>query len=422
VETPAPNGSPPRAAVPDVVKPPPGNPRFPLFDGLRAIAALSVVVTHISGQVGANDSTWWGGWTARLNVGVTIFFLISGFLLYRPFVSARLHGTPRPGVAAYARRRFLRIVPAYWLALTVAVVLLHLGGTTLAPHWWINYGFAQVYNGQWVFHGIAPAWSLDIEVTFYALLPILAALMWRLRRDDERTWVRLELGILFGLALASIVFRTWARSVNDHGVWSFTLAGTFDWFALGMGLAVISVALERRTSMPRLVAAIVRRPSLCWLAAFALFTFTAYGASLPRNSAPVYTQTTWLAEHLLYGAVAFLILLPAVFGDRAGGAPRRFLAHPAVAWLGLVSYGIYLWHVPWAFQLDSWHARDWIPGLPMVSLTLAVALAATASAAASYYLVERPLLRFKDGRPRRRPPRPSAEPVRPASELAGRAG
>ena len=61
----------PGEAVPDAVKPPPGNPRFPLFDGLRAIAALSIVVTHAAGATHANDTTWLGATDARLDVGVT---------------------------------------------------------------------------------------------------------------------------------------------------------------------------------------------------------------------------------------------------------------------------------------------------------------------------------------------------------------
>src|SRR5205814_3425520 len=101
--------APMRAAVqdvPDVVKPPPGNPRFPLFDSLRAFAALSVLASHTAGLTTfayVNDVL--GPFTARLNVGVTIFFVISGFLIYRPFVSARMDGRAAPHLLAYGRRR-----------------------------------------------------------------------------------------------------------------------------------------------------------------------------------------------------------------------------------------------------------------------------------------------------------------------------
>src|SRR3954462_12451136 len=104
---------------PDVVTPPPGNPRFPLLDPLRAVAALAIVVTHTAELGGFNRAHALGAWTVRLDSGVTVFFVLSAFLLYRPFVAARLDGPPGPRVLRYARRRALRILPAYWVALIV---------------------------------------------------------------------------------------------------------------------------------------------------------------------------------------------------------------------------------------------------------------------------------------------------------------
>ena len=107
--------------VPDAVAPPPHHPRFPLIDGMRAIAVLSVVLVHTT--VGARDLAIVGPLLAHLNIGVTIFFLISGFLLYRPFIAHRGGGAAAPPVVQYAKRRLLRIYPAYWLVLTVLVIV-----------------------------------------------------------------------------------------------------------------------------------------------------------------------------------------------------------------------------------------------------------------------------------------------------------
>ena len=96
---------------PDVVAPPPGNPRFPLLDPLRAIAALAVVVTHTAELGGFNREHALGAWTVRLDSGVAVFFVLSAFLLYRPFVAARLDGRASPRVLRYARRRALRSCP-----------------------------------------------------------------------------------------------------------------------------------------------------------------------------------------------------------------------------------------------------------------------------------------------------------------------
>src|SRR5919198_5319841 len=80
------------------VAPPPGNPRFPLIDALRAIAALSIFVLHADVTFSGGSHAWYRSYFSRLDIGVTVFFLISGFLLYRPFVAARRHRAPRPSV------------------------------------------------------------------------------------------------------------------------------------------------------------------------------------------------------------------------------------------------------------------------------------------------------------------------------------
>src|SRR5258705_9063723 len=99
--------------------------RFPHIDSLRAIAAIAVLGTHaaIFGGADGPGSTS-GHYAQRLEVGVAIFFVISGFLLYRPFAAARAAGAAPPATGAYAWRRGLRIVPAYWLALTVSALIL----------------------------------------------------------------------------------------------------------------------------------------------------------------------------------------------------------------------------------------------------------------------------------------------------------
>src|SRR5712691_2846946 len=160
-------------AAPPVVAPPPGNPRFGLLDGLRAIAALSVVALHV-GVYTDYFPGWQGAYVRQLASGVTVFFLLSGFLLYRPFVAARFSGRNHVRVRDYARRRLLRILPAYWLALTFLALWPGLPGHPLGTGWWRYYGFLQDFRGDTLFNGLGTAWSLGTEVSFYLILPLYA--------------------------------------------------------------------------------------------------------------------------------------------------------------------------------------------------------------------------------------------------------
>ena len=118
--------------------------QFPLLDPLRAMAALSILVVHVALFSGAADADIYGRFLIHLDIGVPFFFLLSGFLLYRPFVVARVEGTPRTPFRDYAMRRFVRIVPAYWLALTVAAIVPGFAGT-FSGNWWVYYGLLQSY-------------------------------------------------------------------------------------------------------------------------------------------------------------------------------------------------------------------------------------------------------------------------------------
>jgi len=296
----------------------------------------------------------------------------------------------------------LRIVPAYWLALTILAIYPGLKGMWGdAPAY---YGFAQVYSDDTVVGGIGPAWSLCTEAAFYIALPVYA---WAVARTigSGASVVRAELALLGVLAAGSIVLRTTSAGGGD-GIppFALTLPALFAWFAVGMSLAVVSsAAAEGRLKAPRV-------PALaCWAAALAAFLVLC--AVLGKPAVSVFFEKPGHAEALfefvVSGLVAGLIALPAVFGE--GGAPRRALAHPAVAWLGLVSYGIYLWHQPLAEWLTREGLLDTFDFAPFLVLTVVTIAITVVIAALSYYGVERPILRLKEGV--RRPRRADTAPV-----------
>src|SRR5437588_12172080 len=152
---------------------------FPLFDSLRAIAFLCVLMTHAAIFAGLEGpGTRLGPFYARLDLGVNVFFAISGFLLFRPFVVAHLESEPSIRVRAFAWRRFLRIVPPFWLMLTVVSLWIGAPDVFKPAHLPFYYGFAQIYNVHTLtLQGLPQAWSLCVEVSFYLFLPLYAALI-----------------------------------------------------------------------------------------------------------------------------------------------------------------------------------------------------------------------------------------------------
>ena len=386
--------------------------RFPLFDSLRAVAALSVVAFHACYFAGDGifGATTFRQLAARLDVGVTIFFLISGFLLYRPFVRARLRGEPGPRVAAYAWRRALRIAPAYWVALTVVALWLGLSEVFTASGIPRFYGFAQIYDAGTALQGIGQAWTLCVEVSFYAFLPLWALVMRRLPATAPRRALMFEVGGLAALFLFSTVYKVWAlKQVAptdlDAAPYLMPLPNFLDQFALGMGLAVLSVWYDERERLPRPLAVLQRRPEIAWLVALVAFWAAATRIGYTGEPLQIYSRTTFLWRHELYSVVALGAILPALLATPGRGVAGRFLGSRVMAYLGLVSYAIYLYHFAVVDQLHSWLGDDLPESIAgrLVFYLPVTALGAAVIASLSYYAVERPALSLKRLVPLRSP-------------------
>ncbi len=347
--------------------------------------------------------------------GVAVFFVLSGFLIYRPFVAAHLAGRPQMPARRFYWRRLLRIVPAYWVALSFfwAIGQYHLGGPGQA---WRYYAFAQIYDRNTVLGGIVPAWSLNTEISFYLLIPAYAWLLgrlaqaWAARGEGEQGRVARRASVEGAAALMLFAAGYLARqvvSVADPG-WrglSFNwLLTNIDFFAAGMVVAVLSAWAVAQPDRLRWTGALGRSPGACWAAAAVVFTWFAWQIG-PAGFATGYRGGYWQLRAAVLALVSLLLLVPAVFGDQDRGAVRRALRWGPVQWLGTVSYGLYLWHLPFLDRLDThtnpitgvveW--KGWISGTIHLPAALLVAFGfGLACAAASHYVVERPLQRFKD--------------------------
>jgi peptidoglycan/LPS O-acetylase OafA/YrhL len=370
--------------------------RFPLFDSFRAIAALAIFAYHALGfaLVPGSDAAL-RPYIANLSIGLPIFFVISGFLLYRPIVKARASDTEWLPLGVYAWRRFLRIVPAYWVALLVIAVCIDTPGILTLhgiPDYWL---FGQVYSADTALGGIPQAWSLDVEVLFYVLLPCVAFAMRSLPGRDRAARLRSEwamLGVLFCAAVAFNALMLNVAGPDRYATVLHTLPSFLDTFAFGMGLAVASVALEGRPE-PSVLRPLDRFPGIAWAAGLALYVLVSLALDDKGGAQPL-TNAEFLIRRELFALIAVCLLLPGVFGDQQRGLVRRFLANPVLLWIGLVSYGFYLYHVAVITQLQRWDFHP-LGGHNQYLFAIDALLPSLALAAASYYVVERPALSLK---------------------------
>lgn len=389
--------------------PPPGNPRFPLFDGLRGIAVVGILAFHvfeISGRLGTTTL----GRVAQVagTQAVLWFFAISGFLLYRPYVAARWRGTPAPRPRRYARRRALRILPGYWGILTILALFPGIVGP-FSGDWWRYYGYLQLYSNHTLTGGIPVAWTLCVEVSFYVALPVWAAAV---RRIPRRRALSTELAALAALAgFGAAIQIAAARRHISHLIGS-SLLGQITWIALGMALAAVSVAAEfDRTGWPRLRRA-AGHAGVWWLLGVAAFAGQValvpgggvFGLIAALRTPQPLGQSS--SKILLEVVVTVAFVLPAVFGQPGRGFPRRLLASRAVVWLGVVSYSFYLWHFtviqfialshnPGVFAATGLALNNRLGGDPTAVLFIVSALTTGLLASLSYRFIELPFLRRK---------------------------
>jgi peptidoglycan/LPS O-acetylase OafA/YrhL len=382
------------------------------LDVLRGLAALGVLITHVAFVTGVVNPARWDSTLRevlpRLDVGVWVFFVLSGLLVSRPFVRAALAGTSAAGApvtGTYLLRRAVRVMPLYWVVLAVTL-LTDPGPLPGAGQLGADVLLLHIYWPAWAIGPITQSWSLATEVAFYVFLPVWFAAMgrWFARRGivDRRTRARWLAGGLVGWVAVAFVYRVAVVAATD--TFDFTRAGAVDvrgalltWlpnhldtFAIGVGLALfLEWARLDRPGRPLVV-------TLPWrLGCYALSFAALWVASTRLDLPPLFTgfdggQT--LARHALFLICAGAAVAPSALATAAGRAPR---VGPAVGriWTGIAlgSYGVYLWH--------QWVTEHWFEWRDLTEFdapfptTLAVVIAgASALAALTYHVVERPSL------------------------------
>lgn len=411
------------------------------LDGMRAIAALSVFVFHltqVSPQV--RDTTQNFVLYARhLDIGVEIFFVLSGFLLYRPFVAAHLGGSNPPATRSFWIRRALRIYPA-WLAFLV--VAMATGGLDYlevfdgfrGPDTPLRFVQWATLTHGWFFEPIHISWTLTIEITFYLFLPAWA---WAMRRISAPGSARGEIVGASMLVAAGVAGEFWCWNGAETSRFVHVALRPLTTLGAGMLLAILASESTRRAALGDRLARMFRWPVLWWALAALGYVLLARGLAADAPG-----QLSLLrgagAEHVWQGylqaVVAVCLVAPVVFGRSKRSYLLRALEVRAVVAVGAVSYGFYLWHSTvlrwWEWvggRTDPWHgypipvealARfgrplQWWEGWRDGVLALGVSLAI---AGASYLVIERPAQRWGAVLSRRRelpsPPNSTNRPSR----------
>lgn len=375
------------------------------LDGVRAFACLSVVAYHL--HLITNFMSIWqvtavGPITTAVLLtgysGVTLFFILSGFLLFMPYAKALLFGREWPSMRKFYLRRALRILPGYYVSLLLIMLWLrpdyfrveHLREIVL----FLTFTMDSAQSTYQKLNG--PFWTLAVEWQFYMLLPFLAlGFRWLIGRGSlERRWWKL-MGCLAVMIVWGILSRYAGGYLRAHPTESFGIphgvlkvalfffygmSGKYlEDFAIGMFVSccyVLSqqVLAERRLS--GLVEGLRRHSLVLWGSGIALWLFVALW-----NGSQTY-HTGWQHLDHLYDRLypAFPMWSELVLACAFGSCVLAVLLGPAalrqpfewgpLRWIGLISYGVYIWHLPMLVNI----AQQYIALVPQWSALLRYAL------------------------------------------------
>jgi peptidoglycan/LPS O-acetylase OafA/YrhL len=372
-------------------------------DGIRGVGMLLVFFTHLFllADPDPHSNMRAFGWAApilgHIDLGLAAFFVLSGYLIARPFARAYVAGTRRPPLRDYVRNRVLRVVPAFYVFTVLVLLRFGLDGTLAsgshnASSWaqvLAQFLFVQGQAGGPAAVPIGPAWSIGAEVGFYVLIPLSAFVAYRvgarLRGPGSRAAV--ALAAIAALTFVSIAARAYQKF---DFTWLTSPPAIMYVFMPGVAVAIVEPLLA-----PRLRGnARLARP-VAW-AAFAAAAVAAvvYAASdYDVRQTPIHHalgQRALLAA-LCTGALIFGLVVLQLGTDRA---PRLF-GNRLMQWMGARSYSFYLAHFWILLEIDHVLGRGESIATRAAIMAAVGLPVTTAIAALSYRFVERPFLERK---------------------------
>lgn len=325
----------------------------------------------------------------HLNAGLICFFVLSGYLLYGAFARAALTAGPGVAVGPYLRRRAARIVPAAWVCGAVILVLYWAVGyhaiTPSASELPMYALFLQNYSLS-TMGGLNPVmWTLGVEVAFYALLPLVGWVAWRI--GPRR--IGLQVALVLGLIVVSPAWNVLVLTQGWDAVAGQALPAYLGSFGMGM---LVALWVQRRRATAGAHRPLGHGPTAALLAAaIVVVVLDATWHENPWFLRDGVFRDSFLTPRIqlelvghLGAATGFALLIAAA---ACGSGPAMgWLAWRPLAALGTISYGLYLWHLPLLLVMKQ-------AGLLPTALAprlLVVLAASVAAAALSWRWVERP--------------------------------
>ena len=355
---------------------------------LRGIAILLVFFSHTHGVVFGNrphQPSLLMSYIVSGNTGVTLFFVLSGFLLSLPWLNyLRGARSSPPNIAHFYRARALRIIPLYWAAVLVSIVLTGKLASGVKAAGFLFVGFDMFpYSVVW--------WTLATEVQFYILLP-LCFLAW-INGGVTRTLLLLAFGVWLYSYTALIIFGQVPENQLSY-FYNKSIFGRLPAFLFGIGAAWLYLHLKAlMISGGQKIGVTVASTILCIL----LISTLGLVLQTSSNLGERYAENHWHIRHTYESALWAAIVLCFVIARPLGST---LLINRPTAIIGKLSYSLYLIHVPVIFYLiypaketmgvEQYSNSPWLFVNPALALVASLVLSVI-----SYRLIELPFLNLK---------------------------
>ncbi len=400
-----------------------------VLDGVRGVAILMVIVFHVNRVTGDNL------WNPRTNplassvstaggIGVTLFFVLSGFLLFMPFAKALLFKINWPLTSVFYMRRVLRIVPAYYVSLFLLILLQHpeylhrdhLNSLVLFLTMFMDSSRAtfRQLNG--------PYWTLATEWQFYMLLPLIAiGIAFVVSRVPIKKRLPAVTACLVGIIIWGLFIRYWGlyflkhhsqtflvprTDLNDILFFLFGITGKYtEDFAVGMLISACYIYSQHPSTGKKVVQIWKRLSPWLWTGGILILVFStmwhykdAYASwSWPFIPTAMMMRYDWLSDMLL--AIGFGACIAAILYGSTG--LKALFNWPVLRWVGLISYSLYIWHLPLLVLFQS-RVMPLLQGLHLNRFAIYslywvwVLLIIFPFSFLSYLIVEKPWMRLGD--------------------------